>query len=123
MYKVTATVVEVQGRCHTGYRPGHKMVFESPRMVLRETDHICMFALAAIMPTVMARCSEISPSYSRIHKDGDVMPYITALRCPDPGPNFGSHGGNGSVLFELSFEEILPREKGGAEAVSAHLEQ
>jgi uncharacterized repeat protein (TIGR04076 family) len=111
MYKIRAVVKEVEGVCHAGYRPGHRITFERPRVNLRETDHICMWAFQALLPFVATQSSEIANSYSRVHKQGDSMLTVHAVRCPDPGPTYAGYGGAGSVLFELVREEILPREQ------------
>ncbi|MBI5445261.1 MAG: TIGR04076 family protein [Deltaproteobacteria bacterium] len=95
-HKVTATVVEKEGICMAGLKVGDKIVFRIPRIDLRETDGLCMNALACLTPYVRQWSTAPLPQNAR--------PYIC---CSDPGPEKGGHG---HLVFRLE-QEPLKKEK------------
>ena len=90
MYKVVFTVVEVNEPCsidgesiHVSgpckmYKVGDKMtVTGNPsRLLLEETDSVCLAAFSAILPLTSAMTREVTESW-------DYMDKITYFSCPD----------------------------------------
>ncbi len=99
IYRIRVEVVEVMGVCHAGFRKGDKIVVSRPRIDLKETDKICIYALQSMIPFIVAKSSEIVPSMSLDRKSRDPILDITHIRCPDPGVCYG--GGSGSVIFKI----------------------
>lgn len=106
IYRIRVEVVKVMGICHAGFKKGDKIVVNRPRIDMKETDRICIYALQSLIPFIVAKSSEIVPSRSLHGKAGDPILDITHIRCPDPGKCYG--GGSGSVIFK-----ILREKRGG----------
>jgi len=104
MYKIIAEVSKVMGVCHAGFRKGDRIVVNRPRIDMKQTNKICIYALQSLIPFIVAMSSEIVPSKAPHRKDGDPMLGITHVRCPDPGQCY--EGGGGSVIFKIIREKL-----------------
>ncbi|GEM_PF-258559 len=77
MYKIVLRVKEVRGECAAKLRPGDKITYLEPQIVMEETDRICVFALSAILPYLSALSRETA-------EREDWIPLVRELQCPDP---------------------------------------
>jgi uncharacterized repeat protein (TIGR04076 family) len=88
MYKVVFTVVDVKepksldgkpthvsGPCKI-YRVGDRITSNPGRLVLEETDSVCLAALSAIMPLTSAMEREVAEPWDYVDK-------IKYFSCPD----------------------------------------
>ena len=76
MYKVILEVIQVPEKCAADHKIGDKMVIEDPRIVLKESTSVCLYALSALTPYLI-------PLTRELPKD-DWMNQITELSCSDP---------------------------------------
>jgi len=76
MYKVVLEVIQISEKCAAGYKIGDKIVIEDPKIVLKESTNVCLYALSALMPYLISLTRELP-------KD-DWMNKITELDCSDP---------------------------------------
>ena len=91
-HKITITTKEVKGVCVAGFKPGHKITVKVPRVILDETDTVCVNAMSSIMPYIRQFSTEPLPPNAR-----------NFVACSDPGPGRGGHG---NVLFEITHTRI-----------------
>jgi len=88
--KVMAIVREVKGRCAAGFKVSDRIIFEGANISLDQSDRVCAYALANIMPTVFA---------VRLGVDFEKLGFKGRLwQCVDPGPPYTE---GGTVLFEV----------------------
>ena len=108
--EVTRDVVveakEVKGKCSAGINAGDKIVIRGANVSLTESDNICGYALANIMPTIFA---------VRLGVDLEALGLKGRLwQCVDPGPPYTE---GGTVLFEVypidKNTDMDPRENSG----------
>ncbi len=104
MYKIIVDVAKVMGKCHTGFRKGDRIVVNRPRIDMKQTNKICIYALQSLIPFIVVMSSEIMQTEDPFRKKGDAMLEITHIRCPDPGKCYA--GGSGSVIFRIIREKL-----------------
>ncbi|MFQ6128183.1 MAG: TIGR04076 family protein [Thermoplasmata archaeon] len=85
-------VKEVRGTCPV-HRTGDKMVIEGPRLVLDETDAVCVHALSTILHYVPALEKGVDPLSLGLAKEKGVA----YMQCVDPGNPYTE---GGTVIFE-----------------------
>jgi len=95
--RLVVRVVEIRGRCPV-FKVGDKIVVEGPRIVLEETDAICIHALAPLNHYFSALKEGVSPVALGLSKKEGVA-YV---QCVDPGEPYTS---GGTVIFEIKIED------------------
>jgi len=118
---MVATVVKVDRECPV-FKVGDRITFDYPRVVLKETDAICLRALSSMLTFAVTLPSGIGPD---VQFEDDVLDLASQLedpalrdaltnikerqldstiylRCPVPLPPLG---GEGPVIFALRREE------------------
>jgi len=77
LFDLKVTVERIEGRSTCGLQPGDYFeLTESSRLRIPEGKHFCVFALAAIVPLLIAKERKLSP--------GDWLESETLVACPDP---------------------------------------
>lgn len=75
MYRVILEVTKTHPDCSAGYQPGEKIVLEHDMVVMGQSDRICPYALAAMLPYLPLLGHE-TPQEDWINKK-------TEIQCPD----------------------------------------
>lgn len=77
LYDLRVTVVEIRGRSVCGMKVGDSFELRnSSQLVLPDSRHFCIFALAAVLPLLPAKQRELS--------DNDWLASDNLVVCPDP---------------------------------------
>lgn len=77
IYDLRVTVDHVEGRSTCGLAPGDYFeLTESSRLRIPDGKHFCVFALAAIIPLLIAKERQLPA--------GDWLEQETLVACPDP---------------------------------------
>jgi uncharacterized repeat protein (TIGR04076 family) len=77
LYDLRVTVDHIEGRATCGLEPGDYFeLTESSRVRIPPGRHFCVFALAAVIPLLIAK--------ERKLPDGDWLEHETLVACPDP---------------------------------------
>ncbi|RJS71974.1 TIGR04076 family protein [Methanophagales archaeon] len=90
-------VKEVRGNCVV-FKGGEKIVIEGPEINLKETDKICIHALASLLHYVVALREGVDPVKIGLAKEGSKA-YV---QCVDPGKPYTD---GGTVVFEIEQKE------------------
>lgn len=85
-------VCEIKGKCPV-HNVGDKIIIEGPRIVLEETDAVCVHALSSLLHYVIALDEGVDPRKLGLSKEKESA-YI---QCVDPGEPFTS---GGTVVFK-----------------------
>ena len=85
-------VCEIRGKCPV-HRTGDRIVIDGPKIVLEETDAVCVHALSSLLHYVIALDEKVDPLKLGLSKEKDVA-YI---QCVDPGEPYTS---GGTVVFK-----------------------
>lgn len=93
MVKLMITVKEIKGKCAV-HSLGDRIVIDEAEIDLKNTDKLCIHALAPILHYAVALRGGIEPEKLGLTKKGDKA-YI---HCPDPGEPYTD---GGSVVFEV----------------------
>ncbi|MEM2122016.1 MAG: TIGR04076 family protein [Candidatus Bathyarchaeia archaeon] len=93
MGKLIIRVKEVKGNCAV-FKGGERIVIEGPEVNLKETDKICIHALAPLLHYLVALREGVNPLELGLSKEGEKA-YI---QCLDPG---GPYTSGGTVVFEV----------------------
>jgi len=75
------------------HKVGDKMVIDGPRIVLEETDAVCVHALSSLLHYVIALDEGVDPRKLGLSKEKSQA-YI---QCVDPGEPYTS---GGTVIFK-----------------------
>jgi len=94
-----ATVKNVKGTCPL-YKPGDRIVFEEFYVKTKESNDICIHAIAGASTLLSAFLHGVSAKDLGI----GVEPDVGYVQCPDPGPPCTK---GGTVIFELRRKERL----------------
>ena len=98
-YRLVITAKEIRGRCPV-FKVGDKIVVETPNIVLKKTDALCVHAFGSILSMITALSSGISfKELGLAKKEGDVG-YV---QCLDPGTPYTD---GGTVIFEIRQEKL-----------------
>lgn len=111
--RVIVDIVEVEGKCPV-YKVGDVMVIDEPRLVLAETDALCMRAMGPLMTHIISVAGGVDPSSA----EGGVLHHIANpnvpaekgihyTQCPMPGKPYSEYG---PVLFRLRMVEVAEDE-------------
>jgi len=84
-------VCEITGECPV-YKVGNRMVIDGPKIVLKETDAVCVHALSSLLHYVIALDEGVDPRKLGLSKESENA-YI---RCVDPGQPYTD---GGTVVF------------------------
>ena len=93
MAKLIITVKEIKGKCAV-HSLGDRIVIVGPEIDLKNTDKLCIHALAPILHYAVALREGVEPEKLGLTKKGNKA-YIN---CLDPGEPY-TYGG--SVVFEV----------------------
>lgn len=93
MTKLVLRVKEIKGKCAV-HSLGDRIVINGPEIDLKNTDRICIHALAPILHYAVALREGIEPEKLGLAKEGNKA-YI---HCPDPGEHYTD---GGEVVFEV----------------------
>jgi uncharacterized repeat protein (TIGR04076 family) len=86
-------VHEIRGECPV-YKVGDKMVIDGPKIVLEETDAVCVHALSMLLHYVVALDEGADPVKLGLTKPEEKE--CAYMQCVDPGEPY-THGG--TVVF------------------------
>jgi uncharacterized repeat protein (TIGR04076 family) len=98
-YRLVIAVKEIQGNCPV-FKVGDKIVVDSPKIVVAETDNICIHAFGCMLSMIVPLSHGISFKKLGLAKEEDEKGYI---QCLDPGKPYTD---GGTVLFEIKREKI-----------------
>lgn len=85
MYDLRVTVEEVRGFCDLPMRPGDYFEVRGGRITLPAGGHICLWAMAALLPMFPVKQRDIADR-------NDWIPSTRHMCCPDP---------NGMVIYRI----------------------
>ena len=85
-------VEEIRGKCPV-YKKGDKIVTDGLRIILEETDALCVHALPSLLHYMVAIRENIDPKKLGLSKKGKYA-YI---QCVDPGEPYTK---GGTVIFK-----------------------
>jgi uncharacterized repeat protein (TIGR04076 family) len=85
-------VCEIRGKCPV-YKVGDRILIDGPRIVLEQTDAVCVHALSSLLHYVIALEEDVDPRKLGLSKEKDKA-YI---HCVDPGEPYTS---GGTVVFK-----------------------
>jgi len=88
-------VIEVRGHCPV-YKVGDRIVIDGPRIILEETDAICIHALPAILHYAVALDKGVDPVSLGLTKPNDKE--HAYLQCLDPWKPYTN---GGTVIFKI----------------------
>jgi len=92
MAKLIITVKEIKGKCAV-HSLGDRIVIDEAEIDLKNTDRLCIHALAPILHYAVGLREGVEPEKLGLTKKGNKA-YI---HCPDPGEPYTD---GGSVVFE-----------------------
>lgn len=98
-YRLVIAVKEIRGNCPV-FKVGDKIVVESPKIVVNETDNICIHALGCMLSMIVPLSHGISFKQLGLTKEEAGKGYV---QCLDPGKPYTN---GGTVLFEIKRERI-----------------
>jgi uncharacterized repeat protein (TIGR04076 family) len=75
MYRVILEVSKTHPNCSAGYRVGERITLEHDMIVMEQTDRICPYAMAAILPYLPLLGHETLPD--------DWINKKSEIQCPD----------------------------------------
>ncbi len=99
LYRLIVHVRDIRGKC-PAFKVGDKIVIESPHVILKETDALCVHALGSMLSIITALSHGIGfKELGLAHEEGNVG-YV---QCLDPGPPYTP---GGTVTFEIRRESL-----------------
>jgi uncharacterized repeat protein (TIGR04076 family) len=99
-YRLIITVKEISGNCSV-FKVGDKIVLESPKIIVEETDNICLHAFGCMLSMLVPLSHGIS--FKRLGLARDEKSETGYMQCLDPGKPYTN---GGTVLFEIRREKI-----------------
>jgi len=99
-YRLIITVKEIRGNCPV-FKVGDKIVVESPKIMVEETDNICLHAFGCMLSMLVPLSHGIS--FKRLGLARDEKSETGYVQCLDPGKPYTD---GGTVLFEIRREKI-----------------
>lgn len=85
MYDLRVVVEEIRGFCDLPMQPGDYFEVKGGRLIIPDGKHICMWALAAMLPMFPAKQRNTA-------EENDWLPSTQHMCCPDP---------NGMVIYRI----------------------
>ena len=98
-YRLIIAVREIRGSCPV-FKVGDKIVVESPKIIVDETDNMCIHAFGCMLSMIVPLSHGISFKKLGLAKEDGETGYI---QCLDPGKPYTN---GGTVLFEIRREKI-----------------
>ncbi|MBS7659287.1 MAG: TIGR04076 family protein [Candidatus Bathyarchaeia archaeon] len=99
-YRLIISVKEIRGKCPV-FRVGDKIVIESPKVIVENTDNICIHMMGCILSMIVPLSRGESFLSLGLAKEEADRGYF---QCLDPGEPYTN---GGTVLFEIKREEII----------------
>jgi len=96
-YRLTITVKEIRGNCPV-FKLGEKIVVEPPKIIIEETDNLCIHALGCMLSMLVPLSRGISFKNLGLAKEEGETGY---MQCLDPGKPYTN---GGTVIFEIKRE-------------------
>lgn len=87
-------VCDIRGKCPV-HKIGDKLMIDNPKIILEETDAVCVHALSSLLHYVIALEEGVDPVKLGLSKPEDKE--HAYIQCVDPGEPF-THGG--TVIFK-----------------------
>ncbi len=87
-------VCDIRGKCPV-HKIGDKLMIDNPKIILEETDAVCVHALSSLLHYVIALEEGVDPVKLGLSKPKDKE--HAYIQCVDPGEPF-THGG--TVIFK-----------------------
>jgi len=97
-YRLIITVKEIRGNCPV-FKVGEKIVIQSPKMVINETDNLCIRAFGCMLSMIVPLSHGTSFEQLGLTKTNAEKGYV---QCLDPGKSYTD---GGTVLFEIKREK------------------
>ncbi|MCS7095916.1 MAG: TIGR04076 family protein [Candidatus Bathyarchaeota archaeon] len=97
-YRLIITVEDIRGRCPV-FKAGDRITIEPPRIILDQTDNICIHALGCILSMIVPLSRGVNFKDLGLAKEGENG----FFQCLDPGEPY-THGG--TVLFRIRRRKI-----------------
>lgn len=98
-YRLIITVKEIRGNCPV-FKTGDKIVIESPKIIVKETDNLCVHALGCMLSMLVPLSHGESFQKLGLSKEEGEKGYV---QCLDPGKPYTS---GGTVIFEIKREKL-----------------
>lgn len=98
-YRLIIAVKEIRGNCPV-FKVGDKIVVESPKVIVEETDNICLHAFGCMLSMLVPLSRGISFKKLGLARGEDETGYV---QCLDPGKPYTD---GGTVIFEIKREKI-----------------
>ncbi|HHW17820.1 MAG TPA: TIGR04076 family protein [Firmicutes bacterium] len=95
MYRLRVIVDEIRGFCDLPVRVGDYFEVDGARLIVPPQQHVCIWALQAMMPFLTAK-------QRRISEENDWVPTTSKIACPDP---------NGMVIYRVEILNPDPQER------------
>jgi len=99
-YRLVITVKQIRGNCPV-FNVGNKIVVDSPKIVVDETDNVCIHAFGCMLSMIVPLSHGVSFKQLGLAKEEGEIGYI---QCLDPGKPYTD---GGTVLFEIKREKNL----------------
>jgi uncharacterized repeat protein (TIGR04076 family) len=97
--RLVITVKQIRGNCPV-FKVGNKIVVDSPKIVVDETDNVCIHAFGCMLSMIVPLSHGVSFKQLGLAKEEGEIGYI---QCLDPGKPYTD---GGTVLFEIKREKI-----------------
>jgi uncharacterized repeat protein (TIGR04076 family) len=99
-FRLIIAVKEIRGICPV-FSVGDKIVIESPKMIINETDKFCIHAFGSMLSMIVPLSHGISfKQLGLAREEGEERGFV---QCLDPGKPYTN---GGTVLFEIRRERI-----------------
>ena len=103
-HRLVITVKEIRGNCPV-FKLGDKIVVEGPKILVEESDAICIHALSSMLTMLVPLSRGISFKELGLSKEESEVGYV---QCLDPGEPYTK---GGTVLFEIRREQAYRSER------------
>jgi len=97
--RLIITVKNIRGKCPV-FKVGDRIVIESPKVIVKETDNLCIHALGCMLSMIVPLSHGISFKQLGLVKKEGERGYF---QCLDPSEPYTE---GGTVLFEVKREKI-----------------
>jgi uncharacterized repeat protein (TIGR04076 family) len=98
-YRLVITVKQIRGNCPV-FNVGNKIVVDSPKIVVDETDNVCIHAFGCMLSMIVPLSHGMSFKQLGLAKEEGE---IGCIQCLDPGKPYTD---GGTVIFEIKREKI-----------------
>jgi uncharacterized repeat protein (TIGR04076 family) len=93
-FRLVITVKEIRGKCPV-FKVGDKITVESPRIIIKETDNLCIHAIGCMLSMLVPLSHGLSFKELGLSKQEEEKGYV---QCLDPGAPYTK---GGTVVFEI----------------------